>query len=88
MCRSFSLLACLLLLSGSSWGCLQCFLADLSLTMTRLCSPHILDHYAITNVDSCFKMAGRAFDGDEKVIKAARVGALLWFTFLSVTSLI
>lgn len=52
--------------------------------MTRLCSTHILDHYAITNVDSCFKMAGRAFDGDEKVIEAARVGALLWFTFLSV----
>ncbi|TNN02422.1 hypothetical protein fugu_009909 [Takifugu bimaculatus] len=74
MCRSFLLLACLLLLSGSSWGCFQCFLADLSLTMTRLCSTHVLDHYAITNVDSCFKMVGRAFDGNEKVIEAARVG--------------
>uniref|UniRef100_A0A674MLX4 Ig-like domain-containing protein n=2 Tax=Takifugu TaxID=31032 RepID=A0A674MLX4_TAKRU len=42
--------------------------------MTRLCSTHVLDHYAITNVDSCFKMVGRAFDGNEKVIEAARVG--------------
>lgn len=77
MCKCFSLLVCLLLLSGSSWGCFQCFLVDLSLTMTHLCSTHVLDHYAITNVDSCFKMAGRAFDGNEKVIEAARVGAVL-----------
>lgn len=70
------ILASLLLLSGSSRSCFQCFLADLSLTMTRLCSTEILDHYGIMNIDSCFKNVGRAFDGNEKVIEAARVGAI------------
>lgn len=77
MCRFFFVLVCVLLLFGSSRGCFQCFLVDLTLTLTRLCSTHVLDQYGIRNVDLCFKKVERAFDGNEKVIEAARVGAVL-----------
>lgn len=77
MCRSLLLLACVLLLSSSSLGCYQCFVFDLMVTLTRLCSGHVLDQSGVRNVDSCFKKVERAFDGNEKVIEAARVGAVV-----------
>lgn len=77
MCSSLLLLACILLLSGSSLGCYQCFVADLGFTLTRLCSGHVLDHSGVRNMDSCFKKVESAFDGNEKVMEASRVGAVL-----------
>lgn len=77
MCRSLLLLACILWLSDSSLGCYQCFVADLTFTLTRLCSGHVLDESGVRNIDSCFKKVERAFDGNEKVIEAARVGAVV-----------
>lgn len=77
MCRSLLLLANVFLLSGSSRGCYQCFVADLMLTFTRLCSNHVLDISGVRNVDSCFRKVESAFDGNEKVIEAARVGAVV-----------
>lgn len=77
MCRSMWLLACVLLLSGSSLGCYQCFVADLAFTLTRLCSGHVLDQSGVRNIDACFKKVEKAFDGNEHVIEAATVGAVL-----------
>lgn len=77
MCRSVLLLACVLLLSVSSLGCYQCFMVDLAFTLTRLCSGHVLDQSGVRNIDSCFKKVEIAFDGNEKVIEAARVGVVV-----------
>lgn len=76
MCRSLLLLACVLLLSSSSLGCSDCFLVDLSLTLTRLCSGLVLDQTEA--MSWCFQQVKEAFDGNEKVIEAARVGAVVW----------
>ncbi|CAG14534.1 unnamed protein product, partial [Tetraodon nigroviridis] len=73
MGRSLLLLTCVVLLSGSSLGCYQCFVVDLAFTLSHLCSGHVLDQSGVRNVDSCFKKVEIAFDGNEKVIEAARV---------------
>lgn len=62
------------LLFGSSRSCYQCFVGDLWDSLNRLCQGHILDQHGVKNVGSCFKKVERAFDNDERVIEAARVG--------------
>lgn len=81
MCGSLWRLACVLLLSGSSLGCYQCFVADLAFTLTSLCSGHVLDQSGVANIDACFKKVENAFDGNKDVIEAARVGAIVKFIF-------
>lgn len=75
MCRSLLLLACVLLLCGSSLGCSDCFLVDLRLTLTRLCSGLVVDQTEV--MSWCFQKVKEAFDENEKVVEAARVGAVV-----------
>lgn len=77
MCRSLLLLACVLLQFGSSLGCFGCFQVDLRLTLTRLCSGLVLDQTGVEIMGWCFQKVEEAFDGNEKVIEAARVGAVV-----------
>ncbi|XP_060937810.1 sperm acrosome associated 6 [Limanda limanda] len=67
-------LVCVSLLFGTSLSCFQCFV-DTKVS-NPLCLGHILtdNNVRIRSVDACYRMLGRLFDKNERVIEAGRVG--------------